>query len=220
MASLLGTLRLATLTLQDFITSGLTGTFRTMTAAGSKDGSDATDHAFQGADDGGSAQGEAHGFGSLDAAAPAGTIEFLRVKLRAYGGTVFGPGPSVQNLYLRKGSASAIVANVATGSFTDFQADIATNPATGLAWTAADLAASDIGYIMYGQTLDPTFASIFEMAVSEFSIEVWGTNGAPAVSAARWSSVIFPATGRAEIDKATATAVVDKATGSCVLEEV
>lgn len=220
MASLLGTLRFATLTLQDFDATGTTGTFRTMTAAESKDGSDASYHGFQGFDDGGPSQGETHGFGSLDAAAPAGTIEFLRVKLRAYGFTALGPGPSSQNLYLRKGSASAIVASIATGSFADFQADIATNPATGLAWTAADLAASDIGYIMYGQTSDPGFGSIFQMAVSEFAIEVWGSTSAPAVAAARWSSVIFPATGRAEIDKATATAVVDKATGSCVLEEV
>jgi hypothetical protein len=153
------------------------GSSQILTAAGSHDGSDATDQSFLAFDDQGNllnAWGETIVMGAVTQVAVS-TVSFVRVKIRARG-TQFGPGSTngeVQFYY--NGTSLPVTANIGqTGAFNDYQADIALNPNTGLAWSAAsDFLTSTIGFRIIARSFDITFSSGVQVDVSEFSIELW-----------------------------------------------
>lgn len=204
MATLLGTRYLSgALTTVD-LDSGSTGAGSSgiITAPQARDGSDATMHTFIAPDDFGNGlngNGRCDVFGALDAAAPAGTIEFIRVRVRARKLTALGTGPTFSVVYFYLNGARTLL-GASGAAFAEVGLELATNPFTLAAWVASDFAVPAFGFTIEAQSIDPTFSSVAQGDVSEFWLEIWGTVGA----VARVKSTYGDA-----IDKAVASGIVE-----------
>jgi hypothetical protein len=202
MAILLGALYLSgALTVVDHDLHGTgAGTTNTFTAAEARDGSDATVHTFVAPDGPGvNGQGNCDVFAALDAPAPVGTIQFLRVKIRARLFKALGPGPFLGTAYFYSNGLVTSIGTPGTG-FTALQVDVATNPSTGSAWTAADLLAAAYGFRLAAESTDPAFGSVIQHDISEYSIEVWGLAGVATGVKASYGDAV---------DKAVASGIVE-----------
>lgn len=183
MASLIGVRYLAgALTVLDLDVSGSgTGTTAPISAPGARDGSDLTHHAVTGLDDAGggaSALGETRVYGLLDAPAPDRAIAFLRVRVRARYEVVLGPGPGVSSVaFFYEGMTLPISPLAGLQTFTNLEADLATNPVSGQPWTAADLLSAQIGFALAIAHNDPAFSTVSMAELSEFTVEIWGDAG-------------------------------------------
>jgi len=138
--------------------------------------------------------------------AATGGIKFLRIKAR---GRVVITGPSSPT---GSGSFQVLIggALVATqsldSSYTSYQFDLTTDPATGLAWTAAGIAAKKFGLLLAANAENVSFSAIATLRMTEFTVEVWGQDilatATPAVS--QGSAAAAPEAGGALVgDKGT-----------------
>lgn len=151
-----------------------------ITAPEARDGSDATMHTFIAPDDTGSGingSGRCDVFGALDAAAPAGTIEFVRVRVRARKLVALGIGPTFDFFRFYLNGTRTLLGD-SGAAFAELGLELATNPFTLAAWVASDFAVPTFGFTIEAASIDPTFSSVAQGDVSEFWLEIWGTVGA------------------------------------------
>lgn len=196
MAVLMQTLRWAgslTVLDEDVVGAG-SGTVETITAAGAKDGNDATQHVVNALD---SIVGE-HGntktsvYGSLDPYSAGGLILFVRAKVRARGFLELGAGPFSAAVHLFSAGGAAQIADlIAIPTYSDLQADFVTNPGTGLDWDASALAGSQLGLRLTASNQDLTFLTASSARFSEFELEVWGDPESVASVKSRYGSDIM-----------------------------
>ena len=222
MATLLQTLRLAgalTTVDDDLGGTGFAGTTGYITAAGAKDGSDATMHSVIAGDDSGngfSGHVVTSVFGAVDAFTAEGTIEFVRVKVRSRL-AIIGPGPSNDFVAFYYGG-NLVYIDQPGAAFADLVADLTTKPGSGGSWDAAALATGTIGFAVNLQNNDPTFQTVAQCDVSEFALEVWGSAGPVAKVTSSFGAVIMPGSASGVVDRAVYGDSVGPALASGVVE--
>lgn len=190
-----------------------------ITAAGAKDGSDATFHSLILLDDSGaplSADALTIVTAALDAYIAVGAIQFVRIKVRARGFKDVGAGPiNVSVSFYIGGNSTPITGLSATPSFTDFTIDMPNNPLTTQPWLASAFTSTQIGLILGGNNLDPAFSTVSHAQFSEFTFEVWG-DAPPVVSVkSALGSDIMLSAGSGQVDTLEQfSGVVDKEVAS------
>jgi hypothetical protein len=161
--------------INDLANAGGLQTLRSISAAESHDGSDATFAKFRGTDDGFGPvdfDGEMFMWGPVTAAAVSGPISFVRIRART---SSLNTGPSAAFLWPVVGSTTYYTGPIlCPGSATNGSADLAVNPATGLAWTNAAINATTLGAALRNTSADPNFMAVLDSFLYEWSIELWG----------------------------------------------
>jgi hypothetical protein len=160
----------------DFVGNGIT-VFRTLTAAESHDGSDATYYRFATPSDiFGLGQGDAIAqvSRSIDAASVTGAISFIRIKARGQYVKVGGDGTVQCRWQPRINGVDRGVQQQFSSAFANFSQDFSTDPADGLAWTNAKVNAQTFGTTLEIITNAATVDNTAEGWLSEWSVELWG----------------------------------------------
>lgn len=171
----------AAFTVTDLSGSGASAENRLMTATEAHDSLDTTYEEFIVSGDGISLDGNATAAGGAILTAATGGIAFLRVKFRARvivtGGGATGGG-SVQPLIAGtlRGTQQAL-----TGAYVNYTQDIAVDPADGLPWTPAKVAAQSFGMLLAANAASATFLGVATLRVAEYTVEVWGTDATGAI---------------------------------------
>jgi hypothetical protein len=166
-----------TLSTTDFVGNGVT-VFRTITAAESHDGSDATYYRFSTPSDiFGLGQGDviAQVSRTIDSASVTGSISFLRMRARGKKHQVGGDGNVFGRWQPRiNGTDRGSQQELGNEVFADFSQDFSTDPADGLAWTNAKVNAQTFGTTLEVITNAATADNQAEVWLSEWFVELWG----------------------------------------------
>lgn len=156
-----------------------TGAFqsRAITAAEAHDASDATYEELTSPGDGFS-DGDATtdlGLSNNLTAATQSPISFIRIITRGRVTRSAGAGSVFGTYSLRiNGVPFGISPGLNSIFVTDTQT-FATDPTDGLPWTPAKINAKAFGVVIAASTSDPSFATTALGAISEFTVEIWGT---------------------------------------------